>query len=298
MAAPSLANMTPASAQSGGTDFTLTVNGQNFVNGAQVFWGATPLTTAFVNSGQLTATVTAGLIATAGTVNVSVLSSGLVSNALIFAIPSPPNAIDLATLAEVKGWIYTQQGTPADDFVLQLLITAASQYFLSETRRASLNSVADYTEQYNGNGQVQLALRQFPIVSVSSLLINGYAVPESSGYPNPGWAIDNTRQLIVLANGGAGAGWYPGYGVPYRFVRGVLNVQVSYSAGYNGAPYDLNEACIQLVGQNYKRRGWIDQASVALAEGGGTQTFRNWDVSPQVRRTIENYKRRWGANGA
>jgi len=289
--------MSPASAVAGGLGFTLTTNGQNFVNGAVVYWNQTALTTTFVSANQLTAAVPAPLILTAGVVQITVLQSGILSAAAIFAVPSPPNAIDLATLAEVKGWIYTVQGTPADDFVLQLLITGASQFFLSETNVSTLNTVSTQTEHYNGNGQTSLPLRQYPITAVSQLVINGYTVPQTPNYVQPGWAIGTSRTSIVLVSGGSFS-YYPGAGVPSVFPRGVLNVGVTYSAGYDGVPYDLNESCIQLVGQNYKRRGWIDQASIAMANAGGTQTFRGWDVPPQVRKTINNYKRRFGTGGA
>ncbi|MGC1383674.1 MAG: IPT/TIG domain-containing protein [Candidatus Acidiferrales bacterium] len=64
---PSIANVAP-SAFSTGT-FTITVNGSNFVNGAQVLWAGAPVTTTFVSSSQLKATETEP---TAGTYAVSV----------------------------------------------------------------------------------------------------------------------------------------------------------------------------------------------------------------------------------
>lgn len=306
-APPVIANFTPASAVAGGSGFTLTVNGQNFDGAAVVYFGQTPLTTTWVNAGQLTATVPSGLIASPGVAQLSVLSLGMVSGTggapALFATPSPPNPVDLATLSQVKGWVYTVQGTPADDYVLQWLVTAASQYLCSQTHRASLNSIVEYTEAYNGTGQPQITTRQFPITAVSLVQVNGYAVPPTpttgpNAYVQPGWAIGTNQTSIVLASGGTGA-WYPGYGVPSVFPRGVLNVLISYSAGYDGVPFDVNEACVQLIGQNYKRRGWIDEVSRALAQGGGTQTFRaNWDCPPQTRKVIEDYSRRWGAGGA
>jgi hypothetical protein len=306
MASPVIANFTPASAVAGGAGFTLTINGQNFDSAAAVYWGSTALTTTFVNSGQLTAAVTSGLIANPGVVQLTVLSLGIVSGTggapSIFAIPSPPNAIDLATLSQVKGYLYTVQGTPADDYVLQWLTTSASQYLLSQTHRASLNSVSTQTEPYNGTGQPQITTREFPITAVQSVVINGYSVPATpttgpQAYLQPGWAIGLNGTSIVLSSGGTGS-WYPGYGVPSVFPRGILNVVISYSAGYDGIPFDINEACVQLIGQNYKRRGWIDEASRAFAAGGGQTTYRNWDAPTQVRKVINDYSRRWGAGGA
>ena len=50
----------------GGPDFTLTVNGSNFLSNATVAWNGAPLATKFVSAGQLTALVPAALIASCG----------------------------------------------------------------------------------------------------------------------------------------------------------------------------------------------------------------------------------------
>ena len=69
---PTVTSISPASATAGGGAFKLTVNGTNFVNGAMVNFNGTTLATTFVSSTQLTATVPAGAIASAGTYAVSV----------------------------------------------------------------------------------------------------------------------------------------------------------------------------------------------------------------------------------
>lgn len=64
---PAISSVSPQAFTAG--SFTFTVNGTNFVNGAQVLFAGTSLTTTFVSSLQLTAT---GSEATAGTYTVSV----------------------------------------------------------------------------------------------------------------------------------------------------------------------------------------------------------------------------------
>jgi hypothetical protein len=51
--------LVPSAVAPGGPDFTLTVNGAGFVSGATVDWNGAPLTTTFVTSSQLTASVPA-----------------------------------------------------------------------------------------------------------------------------------------------------------------------------------------------------------------------------------------------
>jgi IPT/TIG domain-containing protein len=66
---PVLTGINPASTGTG--NFTLAVTGSKFVNGAQVFFGTTPLQTTFVSATQLTAT---GAASSAGTYAISVVN--------------------------------------------------------------------------------------------------------------------------------------------------------------------------------------------------------------------------------
>ena len=85
-AMPAITGLSPSSASAGGAAFTLTVNGSNFVSGATVQWGSTALTTTYVSATQLTAAVPASLIATAGTVAVTVTTPAGVSAAATFSV--------------------------------------------------------------------------------------------------------------------------------------------------------------------------------------------------------------------
>lgn len=96
---PVISFLTPASANPGGTDITLTVNGANFVNTLSVVnWGGAPLATTFVSSTQLTATVPEALIASGGTGWITVstvicgdcsVSSPRISNVFYFPVQNP-----------------------------------------------------------------------------------------------------------------------------------------------------------------------------------------------------------------
>jgi hypothetical protein len=89
---PTTTSLNPTSATAGGIAFTLTVNGTNFVNGSSVRWNGTDRTTTYVNSTQLTASIPAADIATAGTASVTVFTGtpgGGTSNAQTFTINNP-----------------------------------------------------------------------------------------------------------------------------------------------------------------------------------------------------------------
>jgi hypothetical protein len=91
--APAISNLSPASTAPGGTTFTLTVNGTSFVPGAGVDWNGTALATSFVSATQLTASVPATLIASAGIATVAVVNPGAVTSGGVgFPIQSGPEA--------------------------------------------------------------------------------------------------------------------------------------------------------------------------------------------------------------
>ena len=92
---PLLGNITPAIADAGGAGFTITVNGSGFLANSTVYWGTSALTTQFVSSTQLTATVTAADIANPGATAVNVQTpapGGGTSDILQFEVDSASGA--------------------------------------------------------------------------------------------------------------------------------------------------------------------------------------------------------------
>ncbi|MHC1733387.1 MAG: choice-of-anchor D domain-containing protein [Bacteroidales bacterium] len=93
---PTLSNLNPSSATAGGSAFTLTVNGTNFVNGSKIRWNGADYTTTYVSGTQLTASIFATDIASAGTASVTVFNSapgGGTSSSAAFSINNPSPTI-------------------------------------------------------------------------------------------------------------------------------------------------------------------------------------------------------------
>lgn len=77
----------PTGATAGGSDFSLTVNGGNFVTGARVRWNGAVRATTFVSATQLTGAISAADIAAAGSGAVTVVNpDGSTSNAVLLPI--------------------------------------------------------------------------------------------------------------------------------------------------------------------------------------------------------------------
>ena len=103
-----ITSLSPSSATAGGAGFTLTINGSGFVSTAQVRWNeggvTTTLVPTFVSSTQLTASIPANLIATAGTSNITVALATASSNSVAFTInpPAPLSIVCSPTTGPVE----------------------------------------------------------------------------------------------------------------------------------------------------------------------------------------------------
>src|ERR1035438_7900102 len=96
---PAITTISPALVSPGGPDFTLSVSGSNFLATATIDWNGTALPSTYVSASQLTALVSATLIAATGTAKITVVNDGPVSsNQLSLYISSTP-AASLASLS-------------------------------------------------------------------------------------------------------------------------------------------------------------------------------------------------------
>ena len=87
---PQISSISPTSATAGSSVIQLTVNGSNFASSSVVDWNSSGRATSFKSNSQLTATITAADLATAGTAGVTVGTAGdplnPVSNTVFFTI--------------------------------------------------------------------------------------------------------------------------------------------------------------------------------------------------------------------
>ena len=117
---PVITSLSPSTANVGGPAFSLTVSGTGFLSGATVMWNATALNTSFISATQVSAAVTADLIAQAGVIQITVTNPGsLPSNALPFTVGIPTPTLTSLTPNMVPA------GTPG------LLLTVSGTNFLS-----------------------------------------------------------------------------------------------------------------------------------------------------------------------
>jgi hypothetical protein len=95
---PTLTSISPSSATAGGAAFTLTATGTNYVPSSVVQWNGSNRTTTYVSATQLTASITAADIASAGTATVTVFNAtpgGGTSGSMVFNISAYAQPISM-----------------------------------------------------------------------------------------------------------------------------------------------------------------------------------------------------------
>jgi hypothetical protein len=178
---------------------------------------------------------------------------------------------DLTTLDNVKGWLSPPLTTTGDDALLTRLITAASQFIQTWLNRAIASET--YSETRDGDGGQKLVFANAPVSAVASLTIDGEAIPLA---PSAHWRGYVFSPTVLYLQG-------------RRFTPGFQNVAVSYTAGYDSTPPEIEQACIELVALRYKERDRIGQVSKNLA--GEIVAFSQKDMPADVQTLIDQYRR-------
>ena len=177
-------------------------------------------------------------------------------------------ASDLAVLADVKTWLAGSSGIgTSDDALIARLITDVSGAIGAYLGRPVLTP-RSFVERHDGDGKARLFLRRYPVLQVTSLLIDNVAVVAAAP-PAPGAAYASGYLLE------AWDGLPPGRPQPLDvfgtcFRKGRQNVSVSYSAGYavtnenatvpaSPGPYSVTAAA--------PFGPWASDASVTYANG-------------------------------
>jgi hypothetical protein len=137
---------------------------------------------------------------------------------------------DLVSLAQLKAHLGLQSS--GEDILLASLIGQISRAICSYINRPFIWP-RDVVDTFDGNGRPKIQLRCWPVISVSSVSIDGQTVPQSLTPLSQGWTLEpgdveppGAMQKVMLRGG--------------VFSRGWQNVIVAYRAGYQIS----NEVCV------------------------------------------------------
>lgn len=164
---PVLTSISPDSVNAGSTLFTLTANGSNFTSSSTINWNGIALTTTYVSTTKLTASVPASDVSTAGTASITVAAGSSTSSALSFVIKSTSGTkkrfLFDATKAETAGnadWVIDE-----DNSKPQRIPTPAQSNITSSTKETywtgalsswgiALVKAGDYVETLPSSGSI------------------------------------------------------------------------------------------------------------------------------------------------
>ncbi len=200
---------------------------------------------------------------------------------------------DLCLLADVKSFLNIATGTTTDDVLLQRLITSASGRIAQYIQRNI--GTGSVTETRNGSGTTQMFLGRWPVTAIASVTVNGAAITAASngsaGYSIQLWdgvTIPIKEPVLQLTGGfGVWQGTY-GRGAYGGFPVGQNNVVIVYTAGFTTVPFDIAQACIELVAQVYNQRLRIGQNTVNQATQSINFEIKMW---PSVKEALDPYRR-------
>jgi len=211
---PTISSLSPDHATFGGPGFTLTVNGSDFVSHSVVNWNGSARQTTFVNSGQLTASISAGDIAAAGNAQVTVSSpspGGGTSSALVFAIIGAGPTINILSLSTAD-LLYDSIGTPNNWIYASVPANAAhgSAHTITAINPAAgtvLPSPIDVTDDpgrlaLSDDGQfLYFGLNSAPSVRRLNLAVDPPVLdPAIISLGDPGWRVETLQVLQYQPN--------------------------------------------------------------------------------------------------
>lgn len=149
---------------------------------------------------------------------------------------------DLVTLTRAKQSPTVAVITPVT--YISTLISAASERIEKYCRRGIAS--ATYTDElYDGDGRNELQLREFPLITLTSVTVIQDDDTDSS--LTVGNLRNNADEGLLRFSPAASGDDY------IYFPRGFQNIKITYIAGYATVPEDVQEGCVLLIEDFYDR---------------------------------------------
>lgn len=161
------------------------------------------------------------------------------------------------SLAQAKEWLCIEDDSKNAE--LALLIDAVSDSIVTTLARDLWRKT--YTVRYSGLGSTRLAIPFTPLQSVTTLKIDTVTIPPA-GVNVPGYYFDENS--IELSG--------------YAFTRGIRNIELTISAGYDALPAAVVQAARLTLNAFYNAKN-SDQ-TVAGEQAGQILSKSYWPEGP------------------
>lgn len=176
---------------------------------------------------------------------------------------------DLTTLAKVKEFLGI--GDTLTDAVLSTLVSQVSRAIEAHCHRTFADT--NYTEYHDGDLANEVPLRQYPIISITSVHEDtARAFGSSALVSADDYTFEKDSGLLL---------------VDYRLPRGNRNVKVVYRAGYATIPTDVELAANKWAGVEFNRRK--SGGSVSESLGNYSTSYEVGPVPKDVDNILEPY---------
>ena len=184
----------------------------------------------------------------------------------------------LITRTQAKEWL--RINVSKEDDIIDQIILQQSEIIKQYCDRKFIQET--FTQYYDGKGRGELFLRDYPIISVTTLNSDSsraYAVEDNINISDD-VLVDKSAGILQLWNNES------------AFASGHASVKVVYDAGYAVIPRDIQEACLLLVQHVYKRF-YQDQKIGVSSEsiGDRTTSFETSGIPSKVRVILDRYKK-------
>jgi hypothetical protein len=152
-----------------------------------------------------------------------------------------------------------------------VLINSTSQMFENYCNKTIV--AKDFTEYYDGTNSNHIWLKNYPIISVTSMYFVD-DINDETLIPATDYTID-------------------GVGIYYlsKFVAFPRNIKVVYRAGYATVPDDIKQVCIEEVVKNFKKKDRLDISSIAKPDG--NYNFITDPLLPSTKSVLEFYRNKF-----
>lgn len=156
------------------------------------------------------------------------------------------------------------------DARLNVIIPSAEKYILNKIK--NIIEVTNFKEYYDGDGDYELLLKQYPITSVVELKIEDNIINISD------YLIYNSSGIIKMK-----------YGI---FTIGLKNVYIEYNAGYSPVPSDIKMCIAELVNRKVEQFDKKGNSFSSESFMGGSLVFKESDLTDFMKDVINFYRKK------
>jgi uncharacterized protein (TIGR03437 family) len=196
---PSIKSLSPASATAGGASLLVTINGTGFVPGSTVTFNGKPHAASFLNSGQLTITLSASDLSTAGTLPVVVTNpapgggSSLPANFTVTPAPVTTGTIQVTTNLtgatftisgpanySGSGTTWTKTNAPVGGYTITFGAVSGYTTPPAQTKTLTAGGTITFTGSYSKSPPGGITITEFPVPTAYSQPVGITAGPDGN----------------------------------------------------------------------------------------------------------------------